>query len=211
MKNNDFGLYVIITKPFIKHTEVAEICVKHNIKYIQLREKQEDMCDRDLLQIAKDIKSITNNSDTKFIINDRIDICMLANADGLHLGQDDIMLDDVKKLITDEKIIGLSTHNIKQAENALKQKPDYIGFGPIYATPTKKKPDPVVGITNIKNITNMANNVPVVAIGGIDDKNINEVINAGARNVCLVRYLMNSNKREFEEKIISINKYFTEI
>ncbi|MDD3501293.1 MAG: thiamine phosphate synthase, partial [Candidatus Cloacimonetes bacterium] len=80
---NDFGLYIILTNPTISYTKAAEICVKHKIKYLQLREKE--MPDKDLLQLAKDIQSICKGSNTKFIVNDNIAIAKLSNADGVHL------------------------------------------------------------------------------------------------------------------------------
>jgi thiamine-phosphate pyrophosphorylase len=145
--------------------------------------------------------SITKGFDTKFILNDRIDLCILSDADGVHLGQDDISARDARKLLPEGKIIGLSTHNIRQAEEALKANPDYIGFGPIYQTPTKLKPDPVVGCASLQQVLNFAH-VPVVAIGGIDDTNIHNVTNVGAKNVCMVRYLMECE--DLEERIVKI-------
>ncbi len=197
----DFGLYVIITKPVLPYTNIAEICVKHKIKYLQLREKYLD--DKKLLAIAKDIQSITKNSETKFIVNDRVDICLLSNADGVHLGQEDLPCDEVVKILPKDKIVGISTHNIEQAKQALLQNPDYIGFGPIYKTPTKEKPDPVVGCNLLKEVLTIANK-PVVAIGGIDEDNIDEVLTSGAKNLSLVRFLMNTHK--FEERIIIIKE-----
>jgi thiamine-phosphate pyrophosphorylase len=187
ISDNQLDLYIIITKPVMRYTEIAEICVKKNIRYLQLREK--DIDDRELLQIARDIANITKNSETKFIINDRVDICMLSGADGIHLGQDDISFTDAKKILPPDKIIGLSTHNIAQASAALTLKPDYIGFGPIYATPTQRKPDPVVGCELLSQVLLMVD-IPVIAIGGIDDTNIHNVINAGAKHICLVRFFM---------------------
>ena len=197
----NFGLYIIMTKPILPYTEIAEICVRQNIKYLQLREKDTD--DRALLSIARDIKSITKASATKFIINDRADICLLSDADGVHLGQDDISFPDIKRILPDDKVIGLSTHNFEQATSALSLNPDYIGFGPVYKTPTKQKPDPVVGCENLKHIISISQR-PVVAIGGIDESNIHEVLAAGAKNVCMVRYFMES--RDLENRIKKINE-----
>jgi thiamine-phosphate pyrophosphorylase len=197
--DNKLDIYIIITSPVLRYTEIAEICVKKNIRYLQLREK--DIDDRELIQIARDIASITKNSETKLIINDRADICLLADADGIHLGQDDISISDAKKILPSDKIIGLSTHNIAQAKTALALKPDYIGFGPVYATPTKRKPDPVVGCQMLSQVLQMAD-IPVIAIGGIDDTNIHNVINAGAKHICLVRYFMQSH--DLAERIDSI-------
>lgn len=158
------------------------------------------MSDKNLLAIAREIVSITKNSETKFIINDRIDLVLLSDADGVHLGQDDLNIESARKLLPKDKIIGLSTHNLKQAEIALLSNPDYIGFGPVYKTPTKKIPDPVLGTTQIAELlklqTKMNNHIPFVAIGGIDENNIQEVLNSGAKNLSLVRYLMESENLE---------------
>lgn len=183
----NFGLYVIISKPVLRYSEIAEVCVSEKIKYLQLREKH--LSDRELITIAKEIQSITKGSETKFIINDRIDICMLAETDGVHLGQDDICIEDVRCILPADRIIGLSTHNIRQAQEAISKKPDYIGFGPVYKTPTKAKPDPVVGCEKLKEVLSFSL-VPVVAIGGIDHTNISNVLDVGAKNLCMVRYLM---------------------
>jgi len=194
-----FGLYVIITNPVLKHTTIAEICVKHNIKMLQLREK--NISDKQLLSIAKDIRSITRNSQTNFVINDRPDIAVLAEADYLHLGQDDIPIEEARKIVGENIKIGLSTHSIQQAKIALTKKPNYIGFGPIYPTNAKIKPDKPVGTEQLKQVIDFAN-IPVVAIGGIFPENIKSIISAGSKNIAMVRYLMQT--KDFEKNLINI-------
>jgi len=196
----NFGLYIIITNPVLPHTRIAEICVRQNIKFLQLREK--DMDDKTFSNIASDILSITKNSNTMFIINDRVNLCRLINADGVHIGQDDMPFHEAKSTLKKDAIIGVSTHNIEQAKTAIANNPTYIGFGPIYKTPTKKIPDPVVGCDLLTEVLNFSK-IPVVAIGGIDEFNIHEVIKAGAKNICMVRALMNSF--DFEDKLKKIN------
>lgn len=195
----NFGLYLIITKPDLSYQEIARIAVKHNIKYLQLREK--NLTDRELLAVGKEIMKITSATKTNFIINDRADLARIINADGLHLGQDDITLAQAKSIFGEDKIYGLSTHSLNQVEEALALNPDYIGFGPIFPTPTKVKPDPAVGLDSIEEVVGKSP-VPVIAIGGIDESNVDEVIQAGAKNICLVRYLMNC--LDLDERIIKI-------
>lgn len=190
----DFGLYVIITEPVLPYEEIAEVCVAEEIKFLQLREKH--LSDRKLLAVTKRMQKITAGTITNLIINDRPDIAYLSNADGYHLGQEDLPLNAVRKgfprLKEDKKMLtGLSTHNLSQLEQAIKLKPDYVGFGPVYKTPTKANPDPVVGIDLLKQALK-ASTLPVVAIGGIDETNIDRVLAAGAKNVALVRYFMQS-------------------
>ena len=109
-------------------------------------------------------------------------------------------------------ITGLSTHNLSQLKQAIKLKPSYAGFGPVYKTPTKANPDPVVGINMLKQALKMAN-VPVVAIGGIDETNIEPVLAAGAKNVALVRYFMQTKELQQRIKHIKskIQKYGEEL
>lgn len=197
--NNNFGLYLIITNPSLSYQEIARIAVKQNIKYLQLREKQ--LSDREIIQVSKEIMKITKGSATKFIMNDRADLAKLANADGLHLGQDDISLQDAQSIFGKDKIYGLSTHSFEQAKSAIQKNPDYIGFGPIFPTPTKAKADPVVGLASIKDVVQLSE-IPVVAIGGIDESNVEQVVYAGAENICLVRYLMKHHN--LEERLLNI-------
>ena len=196
---DNFGLYLIITKAVLSYQEIARIAVKYNIKYLQLREK--DLSDRELISISREILKITSASPTKFIINDRADIAKIVDADGLHLGQDDLTLQEAKSIFGEDKIYGLSTHSLEQARIAIAQNPDYIGYGPIFPTPTKSKPDPAVGLSNIRQLVD-SSPIPVVAIGGIDETNVEEVIYKGAQNISLVRYFMESEN--LEERILKI-------
>ncbi|MFA5655876.1 MAG: thiamine phosphate synthase [Dysgonamonadaceae bacterium] len=201
----DFGIYIIITKPQLPYTTIAEKCVKNGIKMLQLREK--DLSDKELVRIGREIKSITKGSETKFVVNDRPDIAVLCDADFLHLGQDDIAMEDARRVVGDMRI-GLSTHSIEQATVALAKNPDYIGFGPIYPTNAKAIPDKPVGTTLLKQVLAIAK-IPVVAIGGIFPDNIEEVIDAGARNIAMVRHFMQTN--EFDSRVLEINKLLNRI
>ncbi len=196
----DFGLYIIISSPQLPYETIAKKCVYYGIKMLQLREK--DLTDRELIRIGKQIREITRGTHTNFVINDRPDIAMICEADYLHLGQDDIPIELARKIVGNMKI-GLSTHSIEQAKEALSKKPDYIGFGPIYSTNTKAKPNKPVGVDQLKEVLKLAD-VPVVAIGGINESNIINVINTGAQNVALVKYLMLTN--ELDKRIIKIKK-----
>lgn len=194
----NFGLYIIATNPTLSYGKVAEICVQNSVKYLQLREK--DIPDKKLLEIALEMKSVTKGSQTKLVINDRPDIALLSDADALHLGQDDISMEQARKIVG-QMPIGLSTHSIEQAQEALKLKPAYIGFGPIYQTTTKKNPDPTVGTQLLSAVLKFAT-VPVVAIGGIFPENVKDVVATGAKNLSLVRYLMESEQLEARIKEI---------
>lgn len=198
----DFGLYVVITNPVLPYQRVAEICVDNGIKMLQLREK--NLPDRELLAVAKKIRAVTKNTATKLIINDRPDIAKLCGADVLHLGQSDATLADARAIVGPEIAIGVSTHSLLQAEQALQLKPAYIGFGPVFPTTTKAIPDPVVGVEQLKEVLKFAT-APVVAIGGIFPENIEPVLQAGSKNLVLVRYLMQT--KGLDRRIKEIQKY----
>jgi thiamine-phosphate pyrophosphorylase len=196
----NIGIYIILTNPQLSFTTIAEKCVFLGIKMLQLREK--NLSDRELIKIGKEIRNITKGTVTNFVVNDRPDIAAICDADYLHLGQDDISVEDARKIVGNMKI-GLSTHSIEQAKEALKKNPDYIGFGPIYPTNAKAKPDKPVGTEQLKQVLEFAN-VPVVAIGGIFPENISNVIEAGAKNIAMVRHFMQTDT--FEKRIHDLNE-----
>lgn len=186
----NFGLCVIITRPVLSYREIAEICVSNGVKYLQLREKH--LNDRHLLEAAQVIREVTQGSDTKFVINDRADLAVVAKADMLHLGQDDMPIEMARQIVGDMPI-GLSTHSITQAQEALSHNPAYIGFGPVYPTTTKAIADPTVGTENLQRVLSIAR-VPVIAIGGIFPENIDTILETGARSFSLVRHLMQTTE-----------------
>ncbi|MEJ5265278.1 MAG: thiamine phosphate synthase [Bacteroidales bacterium] len=184
----NFGIYIIITRPVLPYEKIAEICVEKEVRMLQLREK--NLMDKEIIKIGKLIRSITKGSKTNFVINDRPDIAAICEADFVHLGQDDIDIEDVRRLFPGLKI-GLSTHSIQQAKDAIAKNPDYIAFGPIYSTNAKAKPDPPVGTVLLKEVVKISP-IPVVAIGGIFPENLPEIINAGATNFAFIRHFMSS-------------------
>lgn len=183
----EIGLYMIITKPVLPYTAIAQICMDEGIKMLQLREKH--LPDSQQLAIARELVNITRGSQTMITIDDRPDLTLLSGADCLHLGVDDLPAAEARKIIAPGTLLGLSSHNPDQARAALAQNPDYIGFGPLYPTTTKANPDPVTGLEPLKTVLQMAK-VPVVAIGGVFPENLRDVLAAGARTVCLVRHFM---------------------
>jgi len=198
----DSGIYIIITHPALPYRTIAEDCVSMGIKMLQLREK--DIPDGELLKIAKELREITRGTQTSLVIDDRPDIAALSHADYLHIGQSDLPIEEARKIVGNMKI-GLSTHSIAQVKEALKKKPDYIGFGPVFPTPTKAIADPAVGTELIKEVMSISN-IPVVVLGGLFPENISSVIKAGAKNVALVRYFMET--KDFKGRIQIIKDKF---
>ena len=184
MNNSAFGMYLVITNPRTSYEACAEAAVKAGIRYVQLRMKH---ASRDeILLRARNIKSITAGTQTVFIVNDDPSIANEAQADGVHVGQSDMNPNEVRRLYPGLKFIGLSTHSFAQAQAAMHYAPDYIGVGPVYATPTKEIPDNVLGCAEAGRIIQSVA-VPAVAIGGIDGVTLPDVLQAGAANFAVVR------------------------
>lgn len=196
---DNFGFYAILTDPVHGYEYMTKLLVEYEFPFVQLRIK--DRSEDFIKKTALAMKKITKGSSTGLIINDSPAIAAEVGADGVHIGQDDMSYQEAREIVGPDAIIGISTHSPKQTEKACLLKPDYIGVGPVYATPTKRNPDPVIGIDGMKTMLNIAT-VPAVAIGGIDFSNLPNVLAAGATNFCMVRQLTHAeNPKEVLEKI----------
>ncbi len=176
----ELGAYVITSGD---HLDIAQKACQAGARILQYRDKNPDR--RHVLQTARTIREITRPFSTLFIVNDFIDIALLADADGVHLGQEDIPIAEARKITPPHFIIGLSTHSLAQALEAEKQGADYIGSGPIFATPTKAHYLPI-GVATLTQVL-AAVRIPVVAIGGLNPQNIPALQNLGAKNFAMVR------------------------
>ena len=179
----------------------VEEMIKGGIKIVQYRAKTKDT--REKVKEAREIRELCRKNGVIFIVNDNVDIALLVDADGVHIGQEDMHPDDVRKLIGDNKIIGLSTHSEKQGMEAYKNpNVDYIGVGPIFPTTTKDTTPVGLGYIEyaVKNL-----DLPFVAIGGIKAHNIDAIIAKGAQRVCLVSEIVGADSisdmaRNLQEK-----------
>ena len=185
----DFGLYLVMTNPVVGYERCCEAAVKAGVRMVQLRMK--DAPRAELLAMAKALVAITRGSDTKLIVDDDASVAAEAGADGVHVGQDDMPADVVRARYPEIPIVGLSTHNLEQAKKSVEQNPDYIGVGPVFPTPTKKIPDPVLG-TGLAGRMIASVPYPAVAIGGINEQTLPAVLAAGARNWSVVRAVCGS-------------------
>lgn len=179
----------------------VEEMIKGGIKIVQYRAKTKDT--REKVKEAREIRELCRKNGVIFIVNDNVDIALLVDADGVHIGQEDMHPDDVRKLIGDNKIIGLSTHSEKQGMEAYKNpNVDYIGVGPIFPTTTKDTTPVGLGYLEyaVKNL-----DLPFIAIGGIKAHNIDAIIAKGAQRVCLVSEIVGADSisdmaRNLQEK-----------
>ena len=168
-------------------SEVVEALLDAGVRIIQYREK--DKYAGEMLEECRALRALTTKAGACFIVNDHIDIAMLCGADGVHVGQKDLPVPEVRKLVGPEMIIGLSTHAPEQARKAVEVGADYIGVGPIYATNTKVDVVAPVGLSYLDwVVANM--DVPFVAIGGIKIHNVHDVTSHGAKCCALVSELV---------------------
>ena len=180
-----FGLYLVLTEPVAGYEACAEAAVEAGLRYVQLRRKNKPR--PETLDIARRLRRITAGSATLFIVNDDVEIAADCDADGVHLGQDDMSLAAARvRWPAPGKVFGLSTHNEEQERRARELAPDYIGVGPVFATPTKEQPDPVLGLERMGRIVR-ASRLTTVPIGGIDRRNLPEILRHGAVNFCVLR------------------------
>jgi len=182
---NISGLYVICDPVFSKGRDILEVAsevMRGGARVIQLRDKTHSV--RELYPVATELARLASEKGVLFVVNDSVELAMAVGADGVHLGQDDFPLKAARKAAGDEMLIGISTHCIEEAFAAQEEGADYIGFGPIFKTPTKDAGVPK-GVEGLKSIRERIK-IPIVAIGGINAVNAAEIIAAGADAVAVI-------------------------
>lgn len=161
---------------------VACAMLEGGVEFLQLRAK--GITKSDIPAIARPLAALCREQAVPFVLNDHPDLVQEVGADGAHVGQDDMSVAEARTLAGPDKIIGLSTHSLAQARAAVQQSPDYIGFGPLFATPTKPDYTPI-GTSDIQAVHESVA-LPIFCIGGIKRENLTSVLNQGARRVVIV-------------------------
>ena len=195
------GLYCIIDS-----AEKVEQACKGGADIIQLRLK--DISEREFFFIAKKTKEIIDKYNVLFLINDRLDIALLVGADGVHLGQKDLPAKEIKKKFR-EFVVGVSTHSVSEAVEAQKNGADYISVGPIFKSPTKPELTPV-GLELLKEIKQKVR-IPVVAIGGINEKNIEIVKKTKVDSIAVISAISKSKNIELAVRKLKNKFLWTKI
>jgi len=195
------GLYVV-TADYRERTHIgmAKAAVAGGARIIQYREKKASS--RVMLEAATRLRAVTAASGALLIINDRVDIALAVNADGVHLGQDDMPCRAARKLMGDGYIIGVSATNFSEAVEAAHDGADYIGLGPIYPTMSKDDAAPAMGIEGLVKVV-AAVSVPVVAIGGLTADNIGGVLEAGADGIAMISAIAGAADMENETALLN--------
>ena len=178
-------LYVILDAALltIPETDCARQLADAGVRLLQYRNKSASS--RDLLESSKRLPAELMPRAITFILNDRADVAALANASGVHVGQEDLGVEEARGVVGKSKLVGVSTHNRAQFEQAAATSADYIAVGPVFSTSTKSNPDPVVGVEFIREVRRLTDK-PIVAIGGITLERAAEVIRAGADSVAVI-------------------------
>lgn len=180
------GLYVILDPSICPERPLRDALVlsaKAGAKIFQYRNKTASM--KEAYAEALPLRQAAADLGVLFIVNDRCDLALAVDADGVHLGQEDLPYAEARKVMGPKKIIGLSTHNADQVREADRLKPDYIGFGPIFKPGSKQDHDPIVGVSGLRTIRSLTP-LPIFAIGGITLDQVEEVIRAGANGIAVI-------------------------
>ncbi len=180
------ALLYLVTSPHEQLFDIVEAALRGGVTLVQYRDKEADDAIR--LQRAEKLCYLCHRYEALLIVNDRIDLALAVDADGVHLGQQDLSVALARQLLGSQKLIGRSTHCLDDLQRALAEGADYIGVGPVYETPTKAGRT-AVGLGYVRDAAEQAT-IPWFAIGGIDLANLEEVINAGAQRVSVVRAIM---------------------
>ena len=178
-------LYVILDAALLTlpDTECAQSLADAGVRLLQYRNKSASS--RKLFDSAKKLSAQLRPRGVSFVVNDRADVAALVDATGIHVGQQDLSVENVRRVVGPSKWVGVSTHNREQFERAAATSADYIAVGPIYSTSTKTNPDPVIGIDFIRMVRTLTDK-PIVAIGGITLDRASEVIRAGADSIAVI-------------------------
>jgi len=179
-------LYAVTDRQWLKPGETlasaVEAAIKGGVTLVQLREKHMD--DKDFINEALEVKRVTDAYNIPLIINDNLNVCQACDAAGIHIGQDDMSVIEVRRILGPDKIIGVTAKTVEQAETAVKGGADYLGSGAMFGSSTKSEAKPMT-LKEFQYIR-QAVDVPIVLIGGIDAENIHELKNSGAQGAAVV-------------------------
>ncbi|GJQ10582.1 hypothetical protein GpartN1_g2373.t1 [Galdieria partita] len=206
----DYSLYLVtsgVDKNIHSLLEKVQAALMGGVTILQYRDKQNTT--RDMVRIGTELLEMARSFQVPLLVNDRVDIALAIDADGVHMGQDDMPLVMTRRLLGKEKIIGVSVGSEEEAVIAQRQGADYIGVGSIFSTFSKADAGEPIGLEALKRIASAVSTLPVIAIGGINEHNASQCIQNGAKGVAVISAILSSNDpqqaaRNLKQKIIHL-------
>ncbi len=192
------AVYFITDSRFGRHEELAEKALKGGVRTIQLREKR--MPAKEIYEIARKLRRLTNDYDALLIINDRLDIAMAVDADGVHVGQSDLPAEAIRRYFNG--IVGVSAHTVEEALKA-EIHADYLGVGPVFKTTTKEDAKEPIGLEGLRQIVQSVK-IPVVGIGGISRENAPQVLGCGVAGLAVVSAIAAKNVEVAARELVEL-------
>lgn len=208
----NLSLYLVTDRTNVKDEEVfltkIEDSLKGGVTLVQLREK--NISTREYIDLAKKVKVICDKFDVPLLIDDRIDVCLASKCAGVHLGDEDMEIKDARRILGDNYIIGATAKSVARAVQCEKEGADYLGVGAIYPTKTHVKTK-ITSVETLRDINNIIS-IKTVAIGGLNEDNIDVLKNSGASGIAVVRALMNDdNPQEKAHRLLEKSKQILEL
>ena len=201
LDRKDFRLYLITDRRWLKNTlaEDVEEAILGGVSLVQIREK--DLSDEDFIKVAQEIKEITDRYDIPLIINDNVKVALEVDAHGIHVGQDDMDIGEIREILGEDKIIGLSANTVKDAQEGERLGADYLGIGSVFSTGSKDDAELNIGTERLKEVAQSVD-IPTVAIGGITLDNIREMEDSGIDGIAVISAILkNEDKKESAKKL----------
>jgi thiamine-phosphate pyrophosphorylase len=192
----NYSLYLVTDSGLSRgrsHEEIVACAIRGGVTIVQLREK--DCCTREMIEMARRLVSLCRAHDVPLLVNDRLDVALAVDADGVHVGQDDMPVPIARRLLGPDKILGVTAHTVEEALKAIEEGANYIGASPIFTTATKSDAGEPIGLEELTKICR-ACSVPVVGISGINASNTGQVIRAGAAGVAVVSAIVSAEDVE---------------
>ena len=210
ISKNDMTLYLVTDRQWLKDGEnladAVETAVKNGVTCVQLREKSATYAE--FLSLAEELKPVCKKYSVPFIINDNVQVAKAVDADGVHIGQDDMTIETARAILGSDKIIGTSAHNVAEAMKAVADGADYIGCGAVFGSATKTDAS-FLGVEGLAEICTVCP-LPVVAIGGINKNNIMQLKHSGTDGVALVSALFSpQDKTKATARMLAMAKEIT--
>ncbi|SFM78640.1 thiamine phosphate synthase [Thermodesulforhabdus norvegica] len=195
--SSKLALYLVTDNRFVPEgkslKDVVESAIRGGVTAVQYREKEAST--RKMIEEAGELRNLCRSCEVLFLVNDRVDVALAVEADGVHLGQDDMPLHLARKILGSGAIIGITVHNDLERRAAEQNGADYVSFAPVFATSTKPDHQTPLGISGLEQLVRAAT-VPSVAIGGINLDNVEEVYKTGVDGVCVVSAIMGATDPE---------------